>query len=112
MNQEDAHANAVAKTAEAQEAVEVSREAQIKAAAASAVSLQAQQIEDAVVKALGRGAAEGRYVDTGRIPFICDDIKGIHNTLNDLGGDLKWIKWIGGGFVSAAGLLALKALGI
>lgn len=40
-----------------------------------------------------------------RIPFICEDIRTIKN-------DLRWMKWLGGGFVTAAGMLALKALGI
>ena len=40
-----------------------------------------------------------------RIPFICNDIKDIRN-------DMRWMKYLGGGFVAAAGLLALKALGI
>ena len=40
-----------------------------------------------------------------RVPFICQDIRSIKS-------DLKWMKWIGGGFVTAAGMLALKALGL
>lgn len=54
-----------------------------------------------------------------RIPFICEDIKQIKednaeqmNTTNDIANDLRWVKYIGGGFVAAAGLLALKSLGV
>lgn len=40
-----------------------------------------------------------------RVQRICDDI-------NSIKGDLRWIKYLGGGFLIAAGALALKALGI
>ncbi len=30
----------------------------------------------------------------------------------DMKADMRWIKWIGSGFVGAAGLLALKSLGL
>lgn len=67
------------------------------------------QIAEAFRKILSEG--EGGNDDTRRailikrIPIICNDILTIK-------GDLRWMKWIGSGFVSAAGLLALKALGI
>jgi len=40
-----------------------------------------------------------------RIPVICNDIRDIKN-------DMRWMKWIGMGFVGTAGLLALKSLGL
>jgi len=40
-----------------------------------------------------------------RIPAICNDIR-------DIKSDLRWMKWIGAGFVTTAGLLALKSLGL
>lgn len=51
------------------------------------------------------GNAERRAILIKRIPIICNDVMQIKN-------DLRWIKWLGMGFVSATGLLALKALGI
>ena len=45
-------------------------------------------IEAAVIRALNRGAVEKKYVDVGRIPFICDDIRGIHDSMKDLKTDL------------------------
>lgn len=40
-----------------------------------------------------------------RIPFICNDIRDIKN-------NLRWMMYIGGGFVLAAGVLALHSLGV
>lgn len=48
-----------------------------------------QRLEDAVVRALGRGAAENRYIDIGRIPFICDDIKTISDSLKTINQKLE-----------------------
>ena len=41
-------------------------------------------IEAAVIRALNRGSVEKKYVDIGRIPFICDDIRGIHDSMKEL----------------------------
>lgn len=74
-----------------------------------------QLLEEAVLRALGRGQEQGKFVDIGRIPFICDDIRGIHEKLmsiDDIKRDLNWMKYLGGGFLIAAGLLALKSLGL
>lgn len=40
-----------------------------------------------------------------RVPLICNDIRSIRN-------DLKWMKYLGGGFLAVAGLLAAKSLGV
>lgn len=92
---------AVDAAAAAQEAVEKARAAQIENA-----------LESAMEKFFSRGLGEKRFIDVGRIPFICDDIRGIRGTIDSLKSDLWWIKYLGGGFVVAAGLLALKSLGI
>lgn len=47
---------------------------------------------------------ERRVILIKRIPIICNDVMSIKN-------DLRWMKWIGSGFVGAAGILAMKALG-
>ena len=41
-------------------------------------------IEEAVQTGLNRGAVDKKYIDIGRIPFICDDIRGIHAVLKKL----------------------------
>ncbi len=46
-------------------------------------------LEDAVVRALGRGASENRYIDIGRIPFICDDIAAIKTTLEKMNDKME-----------------------
>lgn len=46
-------------------------------------------LEDAVVRALGRGASENRYIDIGRIPFICDDISSIKKSLNEMNDKME-----------------------
>ena len=75
-------------------------------------------VNKAVINALQRGAADNKYIDVGRIPFICDDIRGIHilmegreKQIDRIISDLWWMKYLGAGFLAAAGLLALKALG-
>jgi len=55
------------------EAIEKARVSQIEAAVSSAIA----QFFD-------RGVQEKRYIDVGRIPFICDDLHGIHETLNKI----------------------------
>lgn len=93
-------AEAVQATAVAQEAIEKARTSQLNAAISRGLE---EYFESRSSK---------RFIDINRIPFICDDIKGIHEKINAMGSDLQWMKWIGMGFVSAAGLLALKTLGI
>lgn len=92
---------AVEATTAAQQAVEEARVAQMK-----------EGFQNALETFFSRGVDEKRFIDVGRIPFICDDLRGIHATLESMRNDMKWAKYIGGGFVIAAGMLALKALGI
>jgi hypothetical protein len=64
------------------------------------------QIAEAFRMVLSEGEAdtqERRAILIKRIPIICNDVMQIKN-------DLRWMKWIGSGFVTAAGLLAFKAL--
>lgn len=105
---EEASDEAVHKAKNAAQAVEAARQAQQE----ELLGKQKTMMEEAVINALGRGSVDKKFVDVGRIPFICDDIRGIHDLIGDLKSDLRWIKWIGSGFVTAAGLLALKSLGI
>lgn len=63
---------------------------------------------EALVKALKEALTDNSpngWALLNRVPLICNDIRDIKN-------DMRWMKYLGGGFVLAAGLLALKALGI
>lgn len=68
---------AEAQSAEAVNATAVAAEAVEKARAAQMTDV----VESAIAKFFDRGVQEKKFIDVGRIPFICDDIKGIHNTL-------------------------------
>jgi len=63
-----------------------------------------QQLVEALKIALTDHSPNG-WALLQRVPLICNDIKDIRN-------DLRWMKYIGSGFVAAAGLLALKSLGL
>lgn len=119
-----------AQSAEAVNAAAIHAEAVEKARSA--------QIGDAVSHGLEtffqRSVSEGRFIpltknrmaDRERFQFICDEIaetkidvagiKGYQIEMSKLqanmSNDLYWIKWLGGGFVAAAGMLAMKALGV
>ncbi len=84
----------------AQQAIELARAAQL------------QEAVESGIENFFETRKSDRFIDINRIPFICDDMKGMHSAMNDLATDLRWMKWIGSGFVAAAGLLALKSLGL
>ena len=71
-------------------------------------------IQEAVTYALNRGAKDKKYVDVGRIPFICDDIRAIHSALKEMNetkvtkDDFILIRNIVFGFV---GLIVLAFMG-
>lgn len=70
---------AVAATAQAQEAIERSREAQMASAIATAVK---------DVFALKDYDGQKRFVDISRVPLICQAILGIHQSLEDIKGNM------------------------
>lgn len=85
-----------------------------ESAQAAAVAKEAEHnaISEMVHSALVEGLRKVLVDDEDNSPIlvkskikrICDDVQSIKT-------DLWWIKWIGSGFVVAAGMLALKALG-
>lgn len=94
----------------AREAVEASHKANL----AANNEEQARMMEEAVIRALGRGTDEKRYIDTGRIPFICDDIRGIHSALGEINVKLEsfgLVKMIVFSFVGAVLLGVLGVVG-
>lgn len=70
---------AVAATAEAQQAIERSREAQMANAIATAVH---------DVFSLKDQDGQKRFVDISRVPLICQAILGIHQSLQDIKEDM------------------------
>ena len=70
-----------------------------------------KEIRQAVEDAFSASVSDKRYIDVSRIPLICQSVVEIHSSLNKINSDMWWIKYLGAGFLAAAGLLALKALG-
>lgn len=68
---------AQSQTAESSNAAAVAEEARQKALAAQ---IEAGTLS-AIEKFFNRGVQERKFIDIGRIPFICDDIAGIHATM-------------------------------
>lgn len=93
--------------AEAVNAVAIATEAAQKA--------QASQIEAALESAMNRffsrGIDEKRFIDIGRIPFICDDIRGVRTILNDMNNDSKWMKRILNGAAGVVVIIFLPIVG-
>ena len=69
-------------------------------------------IQEAVTEALNRGAKDKKYVDVGRIPFICDDIRGIHSALKEVvtKDDFILVRNIVFGFITIIVLAFMGAL--
>jgi hypothetical protein len=128
---EEASHLAIEKTKEAQEAVELSRLAQANLAHEKAEALinKAEEVaktlvdvsrnaderitkslSDALRDVFGEKENSGRFIDTSRIPLICQDIKGIHGEVADIKDNLRWIvRLIIGAVVTALlGLVLIK----
>jgi hypothetical protein len=60
-------AEAINATAVATEAIQKANVAQISAA-----------VETAIASFFDRGVQQKKFIDVGRIPFICDDLHGVH----------------------------------
>jgi len=77
---DDTQTLAESQKAEAVNAAAVAAEAAQKA---QSTAMEAA-LESAMTKFFGRGVDEKRFVDVGRIPFICDDLRGIHGGLDEI----------------------------
>lgn len=94
----EAHSQeAVRATTIAQEAIEKARHVQLDTA-----------IADGLDKYFNRGVQERKFVDVDRIPFICDDIRGIHIKIEKMGNDFVWIKWLVMGLVAGTGTIFIS----
>lgn len=78
-------AEAVNAAANAAEAVERARQAQLEAYRAETT----RALSEALREVFGEGTASGRFVDVSRIPLICKNIEGIHDSLQEIKTDLK-----------------------
>lgn len=92
-------------SAEAVNATAVAEEAKQKAAAAQI----AVALEVAMERFFNRGVDEKRFVDIGRIPFICDDIRGIHGVLIRMDNTLSLVSKIVYGFI---GVILIGVMGV
>ncbi len=88
-------AEAINASAVAQEAIEKARSAQFMAV---------------LEEFFNRGLKEKKFVDIGRIPFICDDIRGIHGTLSEIQTNIVWIKWVVMGAAGGVGAILVGIL--
>lgn len=93
---ESQNAEAVNAAAIATEAAQKAQASQIEAA-----------LESAMTRFFSRGVQEKRFIDVGRIPFICDDLSGIHGILTGMSNDSKWVKRI----TAASAIIFLPAVG-
>lgn len=75
---------AEANLAEAAHIASVAKEAEHKALASTMIVLLDEYFR--------RGQAEKRFVDVGRIPFICDDIRGLHQESKETKESVNEIK--------------------
>ncbi len=117
-------------SAEAINAAAVAQEANEKSRGVQISSIVRDELQTFFQRGLESGRfiplKDGKMADVSRFDFICDDIAGLHATQNDMGKDVKelkdntnsikndmwWFKLLGGGFLTLAGLLAAKQLGV
>lgn len=116
-NKVDAAAQAAA---EANKATSEARAAMFKDFKEELIGTVSKEMKEAFAFAFTTpDGLQRKFVDMTQLNRVCDDIEGMHTSLStlkdnqkDIKNDLSWIKYIGGGFVIAAGLLALKSLGV
>lgn len=80
------------------EAIERARSAQVSIA-----------VREGLNEFFDRGVESGKYIDIGRIPFICDDIHKIHLTQQSILDNLSLVTKMVYGF---AGVVLLGTLGV
>lgn len=107
----EASVEAIHKAKNAAQAIETAREAQQHELAQKTKEALLEGLREVFGKGDG-GQADSMIVRWQRIPFLCTSVEEMHVAINDIKADLRWVKWIGSGFVTAAGLLALKSLGL
>ena len=99
---------AVHKAQGAAQAVEIARQAQN----AELLQQMAVVAEAAVIKALNRGETDKRYIDTSRIPFLCDEMRELRKSVQELTASLASFPIIKLVVFSFVGAILLGVLGV
>jgi hypothetical protein len=114
---EDPKILAESHAAEAVQAISVAAEAtekaplsQMEAIAEKSDERIAALVSSSISEFFNRGISEKRFIDIGRIPFICDDIRGIHGQIAEQGNDIRWIKWLVMGMAGGIGVVAITLI--
>lgn len=92
-------------------AVEEARAAQINEAVFTSDQRIASIVSESIVKFFNHGARENKFIDVGRIPFICEDIKAINKGMEQMATDAKWTKWLTMASLSIATIIGLPVVG-
>lgn len=92
-------------------AVEEARVAQINDAIFTSDQRIASIVSESIVKFFNHGTKEGKYIDVGRIPFICDDVERLRKSMEAMAIDAKWTKWLTVGSLSVATVVGLPVVG-
>ncbi len=50
-----------------------------------------KSLSDALRDVFGEAENSGRFIDTSRIPLICQDIKGMHSSIESIEENISWI---------------------
>lgn len=73
-------------------------------------------ISDSLRNIFEEGEKAGRFIDVTRIPLICASIVDMHQNINSIQNNLKWIMWLGsffgGGVLIGLGMIVLKFLNV
>src|SRR3990167_7102289 len=96
------------------EAVAESAKQAVKDAAEAAAQINkpndVEYLAQVLRDVLEKGKDQGKYVDVGRIPFICQDIRTVKEQINEIHGNISWVvKLIVGAVILAALTLIFKA---
>ena len=52
---------------------------------------QKEEMMDILDEYFNRGVDRGKFIDTSRIPLICQDISTIHRDIADIKGNIGWV---------------------
>lgn len=50
-----------------------------------------ESLSDALREVFGENVNAGKFVDVSRIPLICQSIVSLHENVEDIKGDIKWV---------------------
>lgn len=79
-----------------QQAVEDARKSQLDASIFTSDERISRIVSESIVAFFNHGSKESKYIDVGRIPFICESIDNINLMMAKTAVDAKWTKWLTG----------------